>query len=90
MVPDRLRGRVMSLYSMMFMGMAPLGALFAGTVAGVLGAPRTVAIGGVVCLVGSALFTWRLPALRPEVRQLIIAQGMAGGEPPEELTIRSV
>ena len=90
MVPDRLRGRVMSLYSMMFMGMAPLGALFAGTVAGVLGAPRTVAIGGVVCLVGSALFAWRLPALRPEVRQLIIAQGMAGGEPPEELTIRSV
>src|SRR5215469_9407575 len=33
MVPDELRGRVMSLYSMMFMGMAPFGAFFGGAVA---------------------------------------------------------
>ncbi len=33
MTPDRLRGRVMSVYSMMFMGMAPVGALLAGVVA---------------------------------------------------------
>src|SRR5882724_11668010 len=43
MVPDRLRGRVMAVYSMMFMGMAPLGSLLAGMVADHLGAPRTVA-----------------------------------------------
>ncbi|MGB9256825.1 MAG: MFS transporter, partial [Candidatus Korobacteraceae bacterium] len=45
MVPDRLRGRVMSVYSMMFMGMAPFGALSAGSVAHHLGAPWTVALG---------------------------------------------
>ncbi len=89
MVPDRLRGRVMSAYSMMFMGMAPLGALFAGAVAHKLGAPLAVAIGGAGCLVGSALFASRLPELRVQARQLIIAQGMAGGEPPEEMNIRS-
>ena len=50
MVPDALRGRVMALYSMMFMGMAPFGALFAGWLAERYGAPMTVAIGGIVCL----------------------------------------
>jgi len=86
MVPDRLRGRVMAVYSMMFMGMAPLGALFAGVVADRLGAPLTVAIGGAACLLGAGAFALRLPGLRGEARQLIIAQGMAGGEPPEELS----
>ena len=89
MVPDRLRGRVMSVYSMMFMGMAPLGALFAGAVAHKVGAPLAVAIGGAGCLVGSAVFASRLPGIRVQARQLIIAQGMAGGEPPEEMNIRS-
>ena len=46
MVPDALRGRVMAVYSMMFMGMAPFGALLAGVLAGRLGAPATVAAGG--------------------------------------------
>ncbi|MFB3915944.1 MAG: MFS transporter [Terriglobales bacterium] len=86
MVPDRLRGRVMSAYSMMFMGMAPIGALFAGAVAGRLGAPITVAIGGVGCLAGAAVFGLRLAELRVEARQLIIAQQMAGGEPAQEMT----
>ncbi len=46
MVPDALRGRIMAVYSMMFMGMAPIGALFGGALADRLGAPITVAIGG--------------------------------------------
>ncbi|HWC17454.1 MAG TPA: MFS transporter, partial [Terriglobales bacterium] len=46
MVPDELRGRVMALYSMMFMGMAPFGALFGGALAQRVGAPITVAVGG--------------------------------------------
>ena len=50
MVPDALRGRVMAVYSMMFMGMAPIGALLGGALAERLGAPRTVAIGGLACL----------------------------------------
>ena len=52
MIPDMLRGRVMSVYSMMFMGLAPLGALLAGTLAGYIGAAETVAIGGGVCISG--------------------------------------
>jgi MFS family permease len=86
MVPDALRGRVMALYSMMFMGMAPFGALFAGWIAERYGAPATVAIGGVVCLASAGVFSLRLPALRNEARELIIAQEMAGGDPPAEMT----
>ncbi len=90
MVPDRLRGRVMAVYTMMFMGMAPLGALFAGAVAHSLGAPLTVAIGGVACMLGSGVFSMHLPKIGAEARQLIIAQGMAGGEPAEQLNTRNV
>src|ERR1700741_5295707 len=46
MVPDALRGRVMAVYSMMFMGMAPIGALLGGALAEHLGAPLTVSLGG--------------------------------------------
>ena len=79
MVPDALRGRVMALYSMMFMGMAPFGALVAGWVAERYGAPITVALGGVVCIAGAAVFSLRLPAIRTEARELIVAQEAAGG-----------
>ena len=86
MVPDHLRGRVMAVYSMMFMGMAPFGALFAGWMAERAGAPRTVAIGGLVCVGAAIAFRLRLPAIRGEARQLIVAQGLAGGDPPQEIT----
>ncbi len=86
MVPDHLRGRVMALYSMMFMGMAPFGALTAGALAHHLGAPVTVALGGAVCVLGGITFGLHLPALRPEARQLIIAQQMVGGDPAQEVT----
>jgi MFS family permease len=59
-VPDHLRGRVMAVYSMMFLGMAPFGALLAGQLAGRLGAPTTVAIGGAISIIGSLIFGWRL------------------------------
>jgi MFS family permease len=86
MVPDELRGRVMAVYSMMFMGMAPFGALWAGWVAERIGAPHTVAIGGVACVGGALIFGVRLPSLRGEARALIVAQGLAGGDPPAEMT----
>jgi MFS family permease len=82
MVPDRLRGRVMALYSMMFMGMAPFGALGAGAAAQRLGAPLTVALGGIVCVAASLVYKSRFAFFRQGARQLIVAQGMAGGEPP--------
>jgi MFS family permease len=81
MVPDRLRGRMMSLYSMMLMGMAPLGALFGGVVANWISAPWAVAIGGIACLGAARIFYVRLHILRAEAEQLMVAQGMSGGEP---------
>jgi MFS family permease len=86
MVPDELRGRVMSVYTMMFMGMAPLGALAAGAAAEHLSAPAAVAIGGLLCIAASIVFRIRLPTLRPEARELILAQQMVGGNPPDQMT----
>jgi MFS family permease len=85
MVPDALRGRTLAVYSMMFMGMAPLGALFAGAVADRITAPGTVALGGAVAILGAIIFARHLPKIRVEARQLILAQGMAAGEPAQEL-----
>ncbi len=84
MIPDAMRGRVMSVYAMMFMGMAPFGALLAGLLAARIGAPATVAGGGAVCLLGALLFARRLPALRSEAREMILALQMTAGDPPEE------
>src|SRR3984893_3196466 len=88
MVPDHLRGRVMAVYSMMFMGMAPFGAFLGGALADRLGAPLTVTMGAVACIGGAALFGLQLPKIRVEARQLIVAQGMAAGAPPAERTTR--
>jgi MFS family permease len=74
MVPDRLRGRVMAVYSMMFMGMAPLGALLAGSLARTLSAPTVVALSGSIGVVVGILFAFRLPSIRPLARQLILDQ----------------
>ncbi|HZD32900.1 MAG TPA: MFS transporter [Candidatus Angelobacter sp.] len=76
MVPDQMRGRVVSLYTMMFMGVAPFGAFFAGAVAHRIGAPWTVAIGGIACIAGAAAFSMFLPEFRAEARQLVRAQGI--------------
>jgi MFS family permease len=89
-VPDHLRGRVMSLYSMMFMGMAPFGAFFGGALANRIGAPMTVAVGGIACVLGAIWFGRALPELRIEARRLIVAQGLSGGEPVQELNAQPV
>jgi len=86
LVPDNLRGRVMAVYGMMLMGMAPMGALLAGALAHQLSAPITVALGGAVCIVAAIVFGLRLPVFRREARQMIVALQMAGGDPAEEVT----
>ena len=83
MIPNSLRGRVMAVYSMMFMGMAPIGALLAGALAGWLGATTTVAIGGGFCLLAGLVFLNRLPHFREEARVMIRAQeAVAAPAPP--------
>jgi MFS family permease len=89
MVPDALRGRVMAVYSMMFMGMAPIGALLGGALADRLGAQATVAIGGMASVAGACWFWFQLPKIRVEARRLIVAQAAAGGE-PSEMTAQAV
>ncbi len=90
MVPDAMRGRVMALYSMMFMGMAPFGALMGGALADRLGAPITVAIGALASIGWAFWFGTQLPKVRVEAQRLIVAQAVAGGEPAGEITARVV
>ncbi len=87
MVPDRLRGRTMAVYSMMFMGMAPFGALIEGAAAGHIGAPLTVAIGGALTIAGAIAFARYLPKIQVQAREMIDAQGLLG-EPVEEIAAR--
>ncbi|HXX20051.1 MAG TPA: MFS transporter [Candidatus Acidoferrum sp.] len=89
MVPDRLRGRTMAVYSMMFMGMSPLGALLAGAAADRIGAPMTVALGGALAIVGAILFARHLPKIRMEARQLLSEQGLAGEDPMKQIRVRA-
>jgi MFS family permease len=86
MVPDQLRGRVMAMYAMVFMGLAPFGALFGGALANHLGAPRTVTLGAAAAVLGAVWFGLHLPNIRVEARRLIIAQTAVGGEPAQEMT----
>jgi hypothetical protein len=63
MVPDELRGRVLSLY-MLDRGFMPLGALFAGTAAHFIGAPSTVAVMGAIVILLTLIVAWLVPAIR--------------------------
>jgi MFS family permease len=83
MVPDRLRGRVMGLYSMMFVGMTPFGSLIGGLLASLMGAPMAVLTGGVFCIAGALVFRAYLPTIRAEGRALIAAQMRVAGDPAD-------
>jgi len=96
LVDDDKRGRVMSLFTMAFMGMAPFGSMLAGGVASKLGAPMAVAFGGVACIAGGVIFGLQLPAIRqaalPIYREKGIVPEIASGlgaasdlsNPPED------
>ena len=75
-VDDDKRGRVMSFYSMAFMGMMPLGSLLAGIMAQFTGAPLTVILGGVCCIAGSIAGLRQLPALRKLVHPIYVRKGI--------------
>ena len=75
-VDEDKRGRVMSFYTMAFMGMMPLGSLLAGNLASRLGAPRTIAMGGAICLAGAVVFASQLSRLRAHVRPIYVRLGI--------------
>jgi MFS family permease len=70
LVDEKMRGRVMSYYTMAFVGMAPFGSLLAGAMAHAIGAPRTVIVSGIACIAGGLLFWSRLGAIRREMRPI--------------------
>ena len=76
-VDDDKRGRVMAFYGMAFMGAAPFGSLLAGGLANAVGAPNTILIGGVVCILGAALFARQLPKLTAMIHPIYAAKGVA-------------
>lgn len=75
-VDDDKRGRVMSFYTMSFMGTVPLGSLLAGSLVHLIGAPATVISGGVCCIAGALVFAARLKNLRRLLRPIYIRKGI--------------
>jgi len=69
------------------MGMAPLGSLAAGWLAQRIGTPEAVVIDGALSVVAAVVFGLRLPALRVEGRQLVVANQMVGGDPAQEAAV---
>jgi MFS family permease len=63
-VPDELRGRVMSIFTLFFFGLFPLGSLLSGTIADIIGEPTTVLIGALTILIFATLGWWRFPQIR--------------------------
>jgi MFS family permease len=80
-VSEDKRGRVMSYYTLAFMGMAPFGSLLAGTMAHAMGAPLTVAVNGFIVLLAAAWFATRMPAVRRVIRPIYQEMGIL---PPKE------
>jgi MFS family permease len=84
-VEEDKRGRVMSYYTMAYMGASPLGSLLAGSLAPLLGAPGTVLLCGIGCIAGAGWFWFQLPKLRPVIRPIyqrlgILPAAVADGE----------
>jgi MFS family permease len=81
LVDEKMRGRVMSYYTMAFVGMAPFGSLLAGALAHAIGAPRTVIISGIACIVGSLWFWSRMAGIRAEMRPIYQRLGIVPASP---------
>jgi MFS family permease len=75
-VEDDKRGRVMSIYTMAFMGTAPFGSFLAGSLAKILGTPHTILIGGLTCIAGAIFFFTKLPEIRGVIRPIYVKMGI--------------
>ena len=80
-VEERLRGRVMSFYTMAFFGTVPIGSLIGGVIADRFGSPITVRLSGVVCLLAGAWFASRVAAIRAVVRPIYRERGIPPAVP---------
>ena len=76
LVDDEKRGRVMSFYTMCFLGTAPFGSLLAGTLSARIGAPHTVLASGLCCAMAAAWFSRELPQIRSVVRPIYVRMGI--------------
>jgi MFS family permease len=76
LVSEDKRGRVMSYYTMAFVGMAPFGSLLAGSMAHAITAPWTVVSNGSVVVLGAVWFFTRLPSIRKVVRPIYQEMGI--------------
>jgi MFS family permease len=92
-VEDDKRGRVMSFYTMAFMGTTPLGGLAAGIIAGRIGAQATLVMGGIACIAGGIMFGRKLPSIRDKIRPIYkkmgiipeVALGIQSADEPTEV-----
>jgi MFS family permease len=75
-VDESKRGRVMSFYTMSFLGTAPFGSLLAGWLSTRIGAPHTVLLSGALCVATAAWFARELPPIRAVVRPIYIRMGI--------------
>jgi MFS family permease len=73
---DDKRGRVMGFYTIAYRGMVPIGSLLAGTLAAGVGAPATLALCGVCCILGAAQFAGKLRVLREDIRPIYVRMGI--------------
>jgi len=79
LVPEDKRGRVMSYYTMAFVGSAPFGSLLAGGLARAIGAPLTVILTGTCVAAGALWFTLELPKIRQAMRPIYQQLGLLPG-----------
>jgi MFS family permease len=79
-VEEDKRGRVMSIYTMAFMGLAPFGALIAGWIAGKIGIEWTILGGGIMCVLGCIAFAARIKSMRQDVVPIYIERGILTAE----------
>ncbi|SNS22575.1 Predicted arabinose efflux permease, MFS family [Granulicella rosea] len=82
LVSEDKRGRVMSYYTMAFVGSAPIGSLLAGALARAIGAPTTVMITGACVVAGAVWFAFQLPRIHPIIRPIYEEMGLLPATEP--------
>ena len=80
-VDDEKRGRVMSYYTMFFIGSAPIGHFGGGWLAEHIGAPLTFLVGGCIALATGIAFALQMPSFRAHLRPVYITRGIIPATP---------